>query len=53
MIEEISRVVKKIHTYKDLCNLLHVVSEYRGFNIVDIAGIIAETNKVFFYRKYK
>lgn len=61
MIEEISRVVKKIYTYKDLCNLLHVASEYRGFNIVDIAGIIAETNKVFYIentselsrRKYK
>ena len=47
MVEEISRVVKKIYTYKDLCDLLHVVSEYRGFNIVDIAGIIAETNKFF------
>lgn len=61
MIEEISRVVKKIYTYKDLCNLLYVASEYRGFNIVDIAGIIAETNKVFYIentselsrRKYK
>ena len=41
MVEEISRVAKKIYTYKDLCNLLHVVSEYRGFKI------IAETNKVF------
>ena len=47
MIEEISRVVKRIHTYKDLCNLLHLACEHRNFNIVGIAGLIAEANNLF------
>ena len=47
MKAEISRVAKKIYAYKDLCNLLHLACEYRNFNIVGIAEIIAETNKVF------
>ena len=47
MKAEISRTVKSIYTYKDLCNLLHLACEHRNFNIVGIAGLIAETNKVF------
>ena len=47
MKAEISRVVKRIHTYKDLCNLLHLACEHRNFNIVGIAGLIAEANNFF------
>lgn len=47
MVEEISRVVKRMYTYKDLCNLLHLACEYRNFNIVGIAGLIAEVNNFF------
>lgn len=47
MKAEISRVVKRIHTYKDLCNLLHLACEHRNFNIVGIAGLIAEVNNLF------
>ena len=47
MKAEISRVVKRIHTYKDLCNLLHLACEHRNFNIVGIAGLIAEANNLF------
>nr|DAK74755.1 MAG TPA: hypothetical protein [Caudoviricetes sp.] len=47
MKAEISRVAKKIYTYKDLCNLLHLACEYRNFNIVGIAGLIAKANNLF------
>ena len=47
MKAEISIVVKRIHTYKDLCNLLHLACEHRNFNIVGIAGLIAEVNNSF------
>lgn len=47
MKAEISRIVKSIYTYKDLCNLLHLACEYRNFNIVGIAGLIAEVNNLF------
>ena len=47
MKAEISRIVKSIHTYKDLCNLLHLACEHRNFNIVGIAGLIAEANNSF------
>lgn len=47
MKAEISRIVKSIYTYKDLCNLLHLACEYRNFNIVGIAGLIAEVNNSF------
>lgn len=46
MKAEILRVVKRIHTYKDLCNLLHLACEHRNFNIVGIAGLIAEANNL-------
>ncbi len=48
MKAEISRIIKRIHTHKDLCNLLHAACEYRKFNIVGIAGLIAEANNLFF-----
>ena len=47
MKAEISRVVKRINAYKDLCNLLHLACEHRNFNIVGIAGLIAEVNNSF------
>ena len=47
MKAEISRIVKSIYTYKDLCNLLHLACEHRNFNIVGIAGLIAEVNNSF------
>ena len=47
MKAEISRIVKSIYTYKDLCNLLHLACEYRNFNIVGIAGLIAKANNLF------
>ena len=47
MKAEISRTVKSIYTYKDLCNLLHLACEHRNFNIVGIAGLIAEVNNSF------
>lgn len=47
MKAEISRIVKSIYTYKYLCNLLHLACEYRNFNIVGIAGLIAEANNLY------
>lgn len=44
---KISKIVKNIHTYKDLCSFLHAACEYRNFNIVGIAGLIAEVNNLF------
>ena len=44
---KISKIVKNIRTYKDLCNLPHLACEYRNFNIVGIAGLIAEVNNLF------
>jgi len=47
MKAEISRIIKRIRTHKNLCNLLHAACEYREFNIVDIAGIMSETDELF------
>lgn len=47
MVIEISKAVKKIHTYKDLCGLLNAACEYRYFNIVKIAALTARTNELF------
>jgi hypothetical protein len=47
MIIEVSRAIKKIRTYKDLCGLLNDACEYRYFNIVKIATITARVNELF------
>lgn len=47
MIIEISKAVKKIRTYKDLCGLLNAACEYRYFNIVKIAALTAKVNELF------
>lgn len=47
MTIEISKAVKKIRTYRDLCGLLNAACEYRYFNIVKIAALTARVNKVF------
>lgn len=47
MVIEISKAVKKIRTYRDLCGLLNATCEYRYFNIVKIAALTARVNKVF------
>lgn len=47
MVIEISKAVKKIRTYKDLCGLLNAACEYRHFNIVKIAALTARVNELF------
>ena len=47
MVIEISKAVKKIRTYKDLCGLLNAACEYRYFNIVKIAALTARVNELF------
>ena len=44
---EISKAVKKIRTYKDLCGLLNAACECRYFNIVKIAALTARVNELF------
>ena len=44
---KISKIVKNIRTYKDLCSFLHATCEYKRFNIVYIAGVMAKVNNMY------